>query len=255
MKPDSVVKLIREFKPTHIINTSAYTAVDKAEIEREAAMQINAHTVGIIGEIAKHIDAAVVHYSTDYVFDGLGKTPYLENHPIKPVNYYGQSKAMGEKNLIDTGCHAYIFRVSWLYGQYGNNFLKTMLKLSQERPELKIVSDQIGAPTASYEVAEATIKILADSQLRDKSGIYHMPAAGETSWHHFAENIIDLAKFKKYKVITEAVLPITSDQYISAAKRPKYSVLSHLKLQNAFNVYLPEWQHSFKKVFETLPKP
>ena len=255
MKPDSVVKLIREFKPTHIINTAAYTAVDKAETERESAMQINANTVGIIGEIAKHIDCAVLHYSTDYVFNGEGKAPYLETHAIQPINYYGASKALGEKNLTDTGCHSYIFRVSWLYGKYGNNFLKTILKLSQERPELKVVADQIGAPTASFEIAEATVKILADLQLRDKAGIYHMPAAGEISWHQFAEQIVDFAKYKKYKVITEAIIPIKSDQYVSAAKRPKYSVLSHSKLQNTFNIYLPDWQHSFKKVFESLEKP
>ncbi len=254
MKPDSVVKLIREFKPTHIINTSAYTAVDLAESEREAAMQVNARTVGIIGEIAKHQDAAVIHYSTDYVFDGEARTPYLESHLIRPVNYYGETKAMGEKHLSDTGCHAYVFRCSWIYGAYGNNFLKTMLRVSQERPELKIVSDQIGAPTASFEIAENTLKVLADKQLRDKVGVYHMAPEGETSWYGFTQVIVDLAKFHKakYKVITESIVPITSDQFISAARRPKYSVLDAYKLKSTFAVSLPPWQYSLEKVMGSL---
>ncbi len=254
MKPDSVVKLIREFKPTHIINTSAFTAVDLAESERDSAMQINAHTVGIIGEIAKHQDAAVIHYSTDYVFDGEAKTPYLENHPIKPVNYYGETKAMGEKHLKDTGCHAYVFRCSWIYGKFGHNFLKTILKFSQERPELKIISDQLGSPTASFEIAEATLKVLADKQLRDKAGIYHIAPEGDTSWFGFAEAIVDMAKFEKQKftVITESIVPIKSEQFVSAAKRPKYSVLDSGKLKKTFAVSLPHWDYSLKKVMSSL---
>ena len=254
MKPDNVVKLIREFKPTHIINTSAYTAVDKAETERDKSMQINAHTVGIIGEVAKKLDATVIHYSTDYVFDGLGNAPYLEQHPIKPINYYGASKAEGERNLIDTGSRSYIFRVSWVYGQFGNNFLKTMLKFSQERPELKIVSDQIGAPTASFEIAESTLKVLADAQFPDKAGIYHMAPEGKTSWYEFTQNILDMAKFKpdKYKVITESIVPINSDQFVSAARRPKYSVLNSDKLKAAFDLRLPPWDYSLQKVMNSL---
>lgn len=254
MKPDSVVKLIREFKPTHIINTSAFTAVDKAETERDAAMQINAHTVGIIGEVAKHQDAAVIHYSTDYVFDGKAKAPYLETHPISPVNFYGESKSMGEKHLSDTGCHSYIFRCSWVYGAFGNNFLKTMLRFSQERPELKIIHDQTGAPTASFEIAEATLKVLADKQLRDKAGVYHIAPEGETTWFGFTQAIVDLAKFHKakYKVITESIVPITSEQFVSAARRPKYSVLNSRKLKTIFNVSLPPWDHSLEKVMDSL---
>ncbi len=249
-----MVKLIREFKPTHIINTSAYTAVDKAETEREAALQINGHTVGIIGEIAKNQGAAVVHFSTDYVFDGLAKIPYVETHPIKPVNFYGLSKAAGEKNLADTGCHSYVFRCSWVYGKFGHNFLKSMLKLSQERPELKIVSDQVGSPTASFEIADATVQVLADKQLRDKTGTYHMAPEGETSWFGFTEAIVDRAKFEKqkYKVVTESIVPISSEQYVSAAKRPKYSVLDARKLKTTFSVGLPSWDYSLAQVMKSL---
>ena len=251
MKPDSVVKLIREFKPTHIINTSAYTAVDKAETEPDKSMQINAHTVGIIGEVAKKLDATVIHYSTDYVFDGSSQFPYKENHQIKPINQYGLSKAAGEKYLSDTECHMCLFRVSWVYGVFGNNFFKTMLKFAQERQELKIVSDQSGAPTASFEIAAATLKVLQDQQLKDKGGLYHMAPEGETNWFEFTQAIVDIAKTKKdkYKIITESIVPISSDQFVSAAKRPKYSVLNATKLKNTFGLGLPHWNYSLEKVF------
>ncbi|MBC7456702.1 MAG: dTDP-4-dehydrorhamnose reductase [Bdellovibrionaceae bacterium] len=254
LNPDQVVRLIREYKPTHIINTSAYTAVDKAESEQAAAMHINGLMPGIIGETAKKIDASVTHFSTDYVFNGRSSRPYVETDSIDPVNYYGLTKSVGDKNLSDTGCHHQIYRVSWVYGVYGNNFLKTMLRLGSERPELKIVSDQHGAPTASLEIAEAAWRILKDKQLPDKDGIYHMAPQGETTWFDFTQTIFDRASYKKdqFKIITESVVPITSDQFVSAAKRPKYSLLSSRKLKSTFGVELPEWNESLDKVFKLL---
>lgn len=244
------MKLIREYKPKCIINTAAYTAVDKAESEKDVSLQTNGQIMGIIGEVAKKIDASVIHYSTDYVFNGASRIPYTEDDHVDPINHYGKTKLLGEKYLLDTGCQAYIFRVSWVYGKYGNNFLKTILKLMQERPELKIVSDQIGAPTFSYDIAKATVQILSNSQLRDKTGIYHMPAQGQTTWYDFTQLIVDFAKQKsdKYKVITESVVAISSDQFITPAVRPRYSLMSGVKLKTNFQITLPEWDYSVKKV-------
>lgn len=254
LKPDQVVQLIREYKPAHIINTAAYTAVDKAESEQSTAMHINGLMPGIIGETAKKIGASVTHFSTDYVFNGRSSKPYVETDVIDPVNYYGLTKSVGDKNLSDTGCHYQIFRVSWVYGIYGNNFLKTMLRLGQERPELKIVSDQHGAPTASFEIAAAVWRILKDKQLPDKNGTYHMSPHGETTWFDFTQEIFDRASYRKdkFKIITESVVPITSDQFVSAAKRPRYSLLSSAKLNVIFGVELPEWNESLNSVFKLL---
>lgn len=254
LKPDQVVRLIREYKPSHIINTAAFTAVDKAESEQAAAMHINGLMPGIIGETAKKIEASVTHFSTDYVFNGRGSKPYVETDLIDPVNYYGLTKSVGDKNLSDTGCHHQIYRVSWIYGIFGNNFLKTMLRLGQERPELKIVSDQRGAPTASFEIAKAVWQILKDKQLPDKDGVYHMAPYGETTWFDFTQLIFDIASYQKdkFKIITESVVPISSDQFISAAKRPKYSLLSSSKLKSIFSVELPEWSESLEAVFKSI---
>lgn len=254
LKPDQVVKLIREIKPTHIINTAAYTAVDKAESEREIALQINGKMLGIIGEVAKKIEASVMHFSTDYVFNGQSQTPYVETDLIEPINYYGYTKSVGDKNLSDTGCQYQIFRVSWVYGIYGNNFLKTMLRLGKEKVELKIVNDQVGTPTGSTYIAEACSRILKDPLLPDKSGIYHMAPHGITTWFEFTNKIFNLAVKQpdKFQIITKSVVPITSDQFISAAKRPKYSLLSSVKLKNIFNIELPEWNEGLNSIFKTL---
>lgn len=253
LKPEQVVKLIKEFKPAQIINCSAYTAVDKAETDREAAMQINGFILGVIGETAKKVGSSVFHYSTDYVFNGQQNTAYLETDTVDPINYYGLTKQVGEKNLIETCDKALIFRISWVYGIYGNNFLKTMLRLGKERPELKIVDDQVGAPTASADIADATLRIMKDREVTDKAGIYHMSPHGQTTWYGFTQKIIEsAAKEPRFKIITESVLPINSDQFPSAAKRPKYSLLASKKLMATFQVELPEWSESLKMVLKGL---
>ncbi len=253
-KPDEVVQIIRDYKPTHIINAAAYTAVDKAESEKNVALHINGIMPGIIGEVAKKIQASVTHFSTDYVFAGTGKKPYVETDKIDPVNYYGLTKSVGDKNLADSGCQYQIFRVSWVYGAYGHNFLKTMLKLGQEKTELKIVSDQIGAPTTSLGIASLVWQILQDRQLLDKSGTYHMTPFGKTNWHEFATHIFELAQKRpdRFKIICKSVLPISSAEFISAAKRPQYSLMSSAKLKTSFNVELPEWDENLKLLIKTL---
>lgn len=254
LKPDQISKLIKEIKPKRIINCAAYTAVDKAETDRDAAMQINGFIMGVIGEAAKKVDATVLHYSTDYVFDGQKKSPYLETDLVAPVNYYGVTKQVGEKNLSETCDKHLIFRISWVYGVYGNNFLKTILRLAKERLELKIVNDQIGAPTASSVIADSTLRILQDYEVTDKSGIYHMSPHGQTTWFGFTEKIIEhVTKQKsKFNVITESVVPIKSEEFPTPAKRPKYSLLASKKLMDTFQFELPEWSESLSMVLKGL---
>lgn len=267
LNPDQIVSLISEVKPTYIINAAAYTAVDKAESDQSSAMQINGNILGIIGESAKKINSSVTHFSTDYVFDGQSSKPYIETDQINPVNYYGLTKSVGDKNLIDSGCNYQIFRVSWVYGRYGHNFLKTMLRLGSEKKELKIVSDQFGVPTLSSDIAQSVWQILKDPSLSEKNGLYHMAPSGQTNWFEFANCIFKLAQktdlnyrqagseqfdFKKNKIITESVLPISSDQFLSAAKRPRYSLLSSDKLKDTFDVHLPDWQTSLESVFKVI---
>lgn len=249
-----VQKLILDFKPSHIINAAAYTAVDKAEYEREVALQVNGTILGPLGESAKKVGAGVTHFSTDYVFDGTSSVPYTEVDPINPVNYYGYTKSVGESLLAQSDCRYQIFRISWVYGQFGHNFLKTMLRLGAERPELKIVSDQFGVPTLSSDVAAATWKIINDRELVQKTGIYHMAPRGLTNWHEFAVQIFELAKKnpEKFKIMAQSILPITSDQFLSAAKRPRYSLLSSEKLAADFGLRLPYWHESLSSVFTVI---
>jgi len=252
--PLAVSKLIQEVKPKTIINCSAYTAVDKAETEREKALQVNGFIMGVIGESAKKIGASVIHYSTDYVFNGQKETPYVETDSVDPINYYGYSKQVGEKNVLETCPLSFVFRVSWVYGIYGNNFLKTILRLAGERPELKIVSDQHGAPTSSHDIAKATLQVLDDPQFLDKAGLYHMAPQGRTTWYSFTQAILEQAAKAQpsRKIVTESVLPITSDQFPSAAKRPKNSLLLSKKLMDTFQVGLPIWNESVLEVLKQL---
>ncbi len=254
LNPEQIEKLISDVKPSHIINAAAYTAVDKAESDQQTALQVNGKILGTIGEAAKKIGASVTHFSTDYVFDGKSSVPYVETDSIHPVNYYGTTKSVGESLLAQSDCKYQIFRISWVYGQYGHNFLKTMLRLGAERAELKIVSDQFGVPTLSSDVAAATWKIINDAELMDKGGIYHMAPQGLTNWHEFAVKIFEMAAndADRFKIVTQSILPITSDQFLSAAKRPQYSLLSSEKLKSTFGLILPHWQQSLASVFKVI---
>lgn len=238
--PNSIRRAIREIQPQLIVNPAAYTAVDRAESEPELAMAINGTAPGIMAEEAKTLRAAIVHYSTDYVFDGGNATPYTEDDAPRPLNVYGKTKLAGEQAVRATGVPHLIFRTSWVYGARGKNFLLTVQRLAREREELKIVDDQVGAPTWSRMIAEATAQILAQrgTGLSDVSGVYNLTAAGQTSWCGFAAAIVANTQGRP------KVTPIPTSAYPLPAPRPLYSLLSGDKLRETFGLGLPAWDAS-----------
>lgn len=255
-------EIIREIKPGIIVNAAAYTAVDKAESDIEAAYAVNAVAPKILAEVAKKIGALLVHYSTDYVFDGISKDPsrlkpFLENDLPNPLNVYGNTKLEGEKFIQTSGVNYLIFRTSWVYGLIGKNFLLTMLRLAKERETLSVVNDQFGAPTWSRAIAETTSNVLTDciqkSCFDEVSGLYHLTASGLTSWHGFATEI-----FKCFKEIDKDfkiphLKKISTSEYPLPAKRPPYSALSNEKLNKVFNVVMPDWKDSLKQCLNGQP--
>ncbi len=254
--PDSIRNAIRKFAPHLIVNPAAYTAVDKAELEPELAQSINAVAPGIMAEEASRLGAAIVHYSTDYVFDGDRSTPYQETDATNPLGVYGKTKLEGEKAIQAVDIPHLILRTSWVYSRMGKNFLLTMLKLGRERQELRIVSDQIGAPTWNRAIAEVTAQILAQGIrnlpefLRDRSGTYHLSAGGVTSWHGFATAILASDPQRSEQVVT-SILPIATADYPTPARRPQYSLLDNTKLQETFGLSLPHWQQSLQLAITT----
>ncbi len=243
--PDSLVLAFNEVRPTLVVNAAAYTAVDKAESEPDVAEAVNAVAPGIIGELAARQGAAVIHYSTDYVFDGTSGHPYREDDETSPAGVYGRSKLQGEQALLDVATDVLIFRTAWVYGQHGQNFLRTMLRLFAERDELRIVDDQVGSPTWSRMIAEVTALIASQLKMEparfgEKRGIYHLTAAGQTSWFGFAQAILKNSEFDC------RLLPIPSRDYPTPAKRPAWSVLDNTKLNDAFGLALPDWWHSLQ---------
>ena len=246
--PDQLRATLRRYKPTLIVNPAAYTAVDKAETEIDLATAINGTAPGVLAEEAKQLDAMLVHFSTDYVFDGTGESPYSETSSVGPRNTYGRSKLAGEKAIQASGCRHLIFRTSWVYGLRGTNFLRTMLRLGAERDQLKIVGDQIGAPTWSRMIAEITASALTRSQ--DHEGIYHLTASGETSWYEFACAIFDKAHQQGMLARKPELTRITSVDYPTPAERPKNSRLACGKLRNDFGLNLPSWQEQLSLCLE-----
>ena len=244
--PDSIVQKIRETRPEIIVNAAAYTAVDKAESEPDIAMAINGVAPGIIAEEARRIDAAVIHYSTDYVFDGSKNEPYTEEDKTNPINVYGKTKLAGEDAIKSANIPYYIFRTSWVYSTRGKNFVNTILRLAKEKDELRIVDDQFGAPTWSFVVANMTAQILAQgiqykkTFLEENEGIYNLTTDGNVSWFEFANAIFKTLnndqKYKKPKLI-----PIKSYEYLTSAERPSYSCLSTEKLTKVFGLKCPSW--------------
>ncbi len=247
--PDAIRERVAETAPRIIVNPAAYTAVDKAEAEAEKARAVNAVAPAILAEEAARIGAILVHYSTDYVFDGGGEVPWLEDAPTGPLNVYGATKLAGEEAIRASGCRHLTFRTSWVYGARGANFLLTMRRLMAERPELKIVADQIGAPTWCRSLAEATAQALAQclspargADRPEPWGTYHMTNAGETSWHGFAAAIqaLDLPERPA------RLVPIPSSEYLTPAPRPLNSRLDNGKLARVFGIRLPPWQEALK---------
>lgn len=247
--PDSIRSVIRTIRPSLIVNAAAYTAVDKAESEPELAMAINGIAPGIMAEEAKQLGAAMVHYSTDYVFDGTKTSPYTEEDTPNPVSIYGKTKLAGEQAVQAAGIPHLIFRTSWVYGLRGRNFLLTILRLAKERDELRIVDDQIGAPTWSRMIAEATGQVLSQSPsvLAAKSGIYNMMAAGQISWYGFANAILESMALQGVHSPLETyyslpkLIPIPTSEYPLPASRPLNSALSSVKLNRTFGAALPAW--------------
>ena len=234
---DYMRKLIRDYRPDFIVNAAAYTNVDKAETDRELATLINGVAPGVLAEEAKHINAVLVHFSTDYVFDGESTTPYDENDTPRPLNYYGETKLTGERAITAMAGKYLILRTSWVYSTRRKNFLTTMLNLGLEKESINVVDDQIGAPTWSRLVSEATAQILCQN-LNGKWGIYHLTAAGQTTWHDFAEAIFDQCTH----ISRPEIVKIPTSSYPTPAKRPKYSVLSNAKIAKAFHIFLPDWK-------------
>ena len=244
----AVRQKLRDIAPGIIVNPAAYTAVDKAEHEADLAYAVNAIAPGVLAEEANTLGALLVHYSTDYVFNGSGATPWREDDGCNPLNVYGASKLEGERAIQATGCRHLIFRTSWVYGARGSNFLLTMRRLMREKPELKIVADQIGAPTWCRDLAEATAQVLAQINSPTDEigktgpwGVYHMSNAGETSWHGFAE-AIQARGTSNESPASARLLPIPGSEYPTPASRPLNSRLNNDKLEQTFGLRLQDWR-------------
>ena len=251
-KPDDIRFSVREVRPDVIVNAAAYTAVDRAEIEEGRARAVNAVVPGILGEEAKRAGALLIHYSTDYVFDGELDRPYVETDATRPLSAYGRTKLEGEKAVAASGCRHLILRTSWVYAPRGKNFMLTMLRFAAERDTLRVVDDQHGAPTSSEQLARATIELLDAGS--ERSGIYHASAAGVTTWFGFAGAIFEgrrRALGDELRIPT--LVPITTADYPTPARRPKNSVLSNAKLENVFGVSLGEWREGLDEAIAALP--
>jgi len=257
-KPDAICKTVRAIKPNLIVNAAAYTAVDKAENEPELAMAINGVAPGILAEEAKRLDVAIIHYSTDYVFDGKGAQPYLETDQPNPLSVYGKTKLAGDQAIAAVGVSHLIFRTGWVYGARGKNFLLTILKLAQEgydpcgRRELKIVNDQIGAPTWSRMIAEVTAQVLVKVgfPFTEVSGLYHLTSTGQTSWHGFAKSIVERLECDH----SPQLIPIPTSKYPLPAKRPAFSKLDCGKIEHDFGLSMPDWETSLALVQEEIER-
>ncbi|KAB0685847.1 dTDP-4-dehydrorhamnose reductase [Burkholderia territorii] len=246
---DQVRAVVRDLKPAIVVNPAAYTAVDKAESDIDTARRLNTDVPRVFAEEALRLNALLVHYSTDYVFDGMKEGAYVETDEANPQNVYGLTKLEGERAIAATGCDHLILRTSWVYGRRGKNFLLTMLKLAAERSELRIVADQLGAPTWSNSIAAATAHILAQylapnigNRRALHSGVYHLAAGGETSWHGFAQEIFRVTLGDN----APRVLPIAASEYPVPARRPKNSRLSGAKLASTFGVRMPAWDEALR---------
>jgi len=249
---DAIRSAIQNANPEIVINAAAYTAVDKAESETEQARLVNAVAPGVIAEELARSSGWLIHYSTDYVFDGSGIKPWIETDPTGPLGIYGQTKLDGELAIAATGCKHVILRTSWVYAAEGKNFLHTMLRLGREREQLKVVDDQIGAPTTAEALTAATQAVLnhlATGDAATASGVYHLACAGETSWCGFAKAIF--AEFASSQKAPE-VLPIPTEAYPTPAKRPRNSRLNCGKFTRQFGFQMPAWQDALHQVAESM---
>ena len=239
---DAIVAAVRGARPKLIVNAGAYTAVDRAEDDRELAHAVNAVAPGVLAEEARRVGAVLIHYSTDYVFDGARTSPYPEDAPTGPLNVYGATKLDGERAIAAVGAHALVLRTSWVYGTRGRNFLLTIRRLAAERDELRVVGDQRGVPNWSRVLAESTARIVAGglAPLAERAGLYHMSSTGDASWHEFACAIVGGAGMPR-------VVPITTAEYPLPARRPAYGVLGTAKFEATFGFALPDWRDALAR--------
>ncbi len=248
--PESLPALLDRLQPSAVVNAAAYTAVDRAEQEPEAAFRANAQAPAVIAQWCATHGVPMVHYSTDYVFKGDGAAPYGEDDTTEPLGVYGSSKRDGEDAVRAAGGRHLIFRTAWVYASHGGNFLRTMLRVGAERDELRVVADQVGTPTPAALIADVTAQVLQHpGQL---SGTWHLTASGQTSWHGFAEAIFAEAVAAGVLAKVPQVQAITSDQYPTPAKRPAWSVLDNRKLQQDFGIVLPTWQAGLQRVMSEI---
>lgn len=248
--PDSLPALLDRLQPAIVVNAAAYTAVDKAEQEPEAAFRANAQAPGVIARWCAAHGVPMVHYSTDYVFNGQGTAPYIEDEATAPLGVYGSSKRDGEDAVRAAGGRHLIFRTAWVYASHGGNFLRTMLRVGAERDELRVVADQVGTPTPAALIADVTAQVLRHPG--KLSGTWHLTASGQTSWHGFAEAIFAEAVAMGALAKAPTVQPISSSEYPTPAKRPAWSVLDNRKLQHDFGIELPAWQTGLYQVMSEI---
>jgi dTDP-4-dehydrorhamnose reductase len=253
--PEGLAQTIRTVAPDVIVNAAAHTAVDKAESELELARTLNAVAPGVLAREAKSINALLVHYSTDYVFDGQGDKPWIETDATAPLSVYGATKLEGEKLIQQSGCKHLIFRTSWVYAARGGNFAKTMLRLAAERDSLSVINDQIGAPTGADLLADVTAHAMR-STIREPElcGLYHLVAGGETSWHGYANFVIEFARRTgvPVKVAAEAIKAVPTSEFRTAATRPLNSRLNTSKLQQTFGLNIPHWQEGVTRMLSEI---
>ena len=260
---DEIAAHVRDARPDVIVNCAAFTAVDRAESEPHTARAVNAIAPGILGEEAKRAGALLVHFSTDYVFDGMKRAPYIEDDPTHPLGVYGRTKLEGERAIEQSGCRHVILRTSWVYGPHGANFMLTMLRLGASREELRIVADQRGAPTSSRELARLVHRLLGHGaaglarasvgEVAERSGIYHATAGGETTWFGFAGAIFEEAQRRRPGMRVPRLVAITTAEYPTAAKRPANSVLSCARLNAVFGLAIPDWRAGLEEAVSALP--
>jgi dTDP-4-dehydrorhamnose reductase len=250
--PDSLRQHVAKSQPNIIVNSAAYTAVDKSESEPDLAMKVNGVAPGILAEEARKSGALLVHYSTDYVFDGTKQHPYVESDIPNPLGAYGRSKLAGDEAVQQIGGNHLVFRLCWVYGARGQNFLLTMMRLAREREKLRVVKDQVGCPTWSRMIAQATAqaltRVLAIGDFSAFAGLYHLASSGSTSWHGFAEKIVELmpSEGKKCNIVE----PISTAEYPTPAKRPAHSVMDCGKLEKTFQIRLPDWEKSLRQTLD-----